>query len=136
MTVWSPTFFPAYSRSSLAAKAHSRRQYASGNPSRGMPVCRLIFPGVTSTTCSGLYATLICAPDCQMPNSAPVGIIPSDRIESVGRKGLGFDLTRTYDVGKELMGELNVRVMRWLNKVFTVNSTVSVSSPGKDQGSA
>eukprot|EP00976_Prorocentrum_cordatum_P053403 1077677-Prorocentrum_minimum.AAC.1 len=27
------------------------------------------------------------------------------------------------------MGELNFRVTRWLNKVFTVNSTASVSSP-------
>eukprot|EP00959_Pyramimonas_sp_CCMP1952_P129984 2718252-Pyramimonas_sp.AAC.1 len=28
------------------------------------------------------------------------------------------------------MGELNSRVIRWLNKVLTINYTVSVSSPG------
>ena len=34
-----------------------------------------------------------------------------------------------YSVRKQLVGELYFRVMRWLNKVLTVNSTVSVSSP-------
>eukprot|EP00959_Pyramimonas_sp_CCMP1952_P241842 5055039-Pyramimonas_sp.AAC.1 len=28
-----------------------------------------------------------------------------------------------------MTGELNFRVIRWLNKVLTVNSTVTVSSP-------
>eukprot|EP00976_Prorocentrum_cordatum_P055474 1119426-Prorocentrum_minimum.AAC.4 len=37
--------------------------------------------------------------------------------------------TRTYGLRKELVGELNSRVVRWLNKVSRVNSTVSVSSP-------
>eukprot|EP00976_Prorocentrum_cordatum_P029791 606765-Prorocentrum_minimum.AAC.1 len=36
---------------------------------------------------------------------------------------------RTYGVRKELAGELNFRVMRWLNKILTVDVTVSVSSP-------
>eukprot|EP00976_Prorocentrum_cordatum_P070863 1180098-Prorocentrum_minimum.AAC.1 len=35
---------------------------------------------------------------------------------------------RDHDT-KKLTGELNFRVTRWLNKVLTVNSTVSVSSP-------
>eukprot|EP00959_Pyramimonas_sp_CCMP1952_P291295 6093328-Pyramimonas_sp.AAC.1 len=37
--------------------------------------------------------------------------------------------TRTYDVRKERTGKLNSRVIRWLAKVITVSSTVSVSSP-------
>eukprot|EP00959_Pyramimonas_sp_CCMP1952_P397940 8337888-Pyramimonas_sp.AAC.1 len=38
--------------------------------------------------------------------------------------------TRTCDVRKELAGELNCRVViRWLDKILTVNSTVTVSSP-------
>eukprot|EP00976_Prorocentrum_cordatum_P091262 1188453-Prorocentrum_minimum.AAC.1 len=36
---------------------------------------------------------------------------------------------RTYDARNELTGKLNYRVVRWLDKVLTVNSTVSVSSP-------
>eukprot|EP00959_Pyramimonas_sp_CCMP1952_P340716 7136664-Pyramimonas_sp.AAC.1 len=40
--------------------------------------------------------------------------------------------TRAYDIRKELTGELNSPVKRWLNKVLTVNSTVSVSSPSSD----
>eukprot|EP00976_Prorocentrum_cordatum_P025868 525318-Prorocentrum_minimum.AAC.2 len=32
-----------------------------------------------------------------------------------------------YDVRKELRGELNFRVRRWLNKVLSVDSTVTVS---------
>eukprot|EP00959_Pyramimonas_sp_CCMP1952_P032885 689509-Pyramimonas_sp.AAC.1 len=31
------------------------------------------------------------------------------------------------------MGELNFRVTRWLNKVLTVHSAVSVSSPSSNQ---
>eukprot|EP00976_Prorocentrum_cordatum_P026458 537017-Prorocentrum_minimum.AAC.1 len=42
--------------------------------------------------------------------------------------------TRTCGVRKELVGELNFRVVRWLNKVLMVNSTVSVSSPTDANG--
>eukprot|EP00959_Pyramimonas_sp_CCMP1952_P220535 4610920-Pyramimonas_sp.AAC.1 len=39
-------------------------------------------------------------------------------------------LTRTCsDARKESTGESNSRVIRWLDKVLTVNSTASVSSP-------
>eukprot|EP00959_Pyramimonas_sp_CCMP1952_P072567 1516142-Pyramimonas_sp.AAC.1 len=41
-------------------------------------------------------------------------------------------MTRTYGVRKELAGELNLRVTRWLDKVFTVDSTAAVSSPAVD----
>eukprot|EP00959_Pyramimonas_sp_CCMP1952_P052755 1103001-Pyramimonas_sp.AAC.1 len=37
--------------------------------------------------------------------------------------------TWTCDVRKELAGELNYRVTRWLDKVLMVHFTVSVSSP-------
>eukprot|EP00976_Prorocentrum_cordatum_P088146 1187194-Prorocentrum_minimum.AAC.4 len=43
--------------------------------------------------------------------------------------GLG---TRTYATRKESVGELNPPVIRWLDKVLMVNSTVSVSSPRAD----
>lgn len=41
--------------------------------------------------------------------------------------GVGLD-THIYGVRKKRMGELNVRVMRWLSKVSTVSFTASVSS--------
>eukprot|EP00959_Pyramimonas_sp_CCMP1952_P311374 6516555-Pyramimonas_sp.AAC.1 len=41
---------------------------------------------------------------------------------------VGLD-TAVYDVRKELTGELNSRVIRWLNKGLNVNCTVSLSIP-------
>eukprot|EP00959_Pyramimonas_sp_CCMP1952_P347722 7283845-Pyramimonas_sp.AAC.1 len=46
---------------------------------------------------------------------------------------LGLD-TDIYGVRKELAGELNFRVTRWLNKVLTAKFTVSVSSPTVREG--
>eukprot|EP00976_Prorocentrum_cordatum_P033448 681103-Prorocentrum_minimum.AAC.1 len=37
--------------------------------------------------------------------------------------------TRTYAIRKKLTGESKFRVRRWLNKVLTVDSAVTVSSP-------
>ena len=42
--------------------------------------------------------------------------------------------TRTFDVREELTGESNPRVTKWLHKVLTVNSAVSVSSPTCTEG--
>eukprot|EP00959_Pyramimonas_sp_CCMP1952_P200599 4195878-Pyramimonas_sp.AAC.1 len=36
--------------------------------------------------------------------------------------------TQASDIRKELMGQLNSQVRRWLNKVLTVNSTVYAPS--------
>eukprot|EP00976_Prorocentrum_cordatum_P076012 1182126-Prorocentrum_minimum.AAC.1 len=54
---------------------------------------------------------------------------PADLINSVREGGI-YRLTRTYDARKKLKGELNpLESERWLDKVLTVNSTVSGSSP-------
>eukprot|EP00976_Prorocentrum_cordatum_P078328 1183063-Prorocentrum_minimum.AAC.2 len=60
--------------------------------------------------------------DRQIPNRT-VGVEPS--------RALSW--TPAYGVRKNSVGELDFRVIRWLDKVLTVNSTVPVSSPAPHQ---
>eukprot|EP00976_Prorocentrum_cordatum_P098457 1191404-Prorocentrum_minimum.AAC.2 len=46
--------------------------------------------------------------------------------KKTGTVGSGALTPKTSDVREELMGELNSRVTRWLDKVLTVNYTVYV----------
>eukprot|EP00959_Pyramimonas_sp_CCMP1952_P326685 6838409-Pyramimonas_sp.AAC.1 len=52
-----------------------------------------------------------------------------DSTASVSSPSSRYGSTRIYGLRKALVGELNVRAMRWLDKVLMVDSTVSVSSP-------
>eukprot|EP00976_Prorocentrum_cordatum_P079330 1183501-Prorocentrum_minimum.AAC.2 len=51
---------------------------------------------------------------------------PADTAAGYTKCSLGLDAA-IYAVRKELTGELHFRVIRWLNKVLPVNSTVSAS---------